>query len=343
MKIMTKNIVFLSLCTFLVSNSFAKESTERSKKAYNHELSFLLGDSENGFDQGLDRSLAYQLQYMYKGFDFPIKPEVAFIYSNNIPTYYSREKESYSSLLVNGVYEIEYIDLLTPYVKAGLGYRHSSDTDKHSQNDILFNAGAGLKMNFNPQWALKAEVQANFSNERDNLLAMIGVSYSFGERPQKQVEVAPIVEQEAAPEIAPEPVKPVVVEKASKAVVIAPIPIVIAKEPVQDLHIRFKFNSAELTPSSKESLKQYAESIETDDKSSINIVGNTDSIGKESYNLKLSVERANAVKFELVKNSVPAGLITIEGDGESNPVADNTTAEGREKNRRASIFFSEGE
>ena len=341
MKATTKNVLFLSLFSFLLTDSFAKESAEVPKKEYNHEISFLLGDSENGYDEGLDRSLGYLLQYMYKGFDFPIKPEVAFVYSNNIPIYYSTDKASYSSLLVNGVYEIKYVDILTPYAKAGLGYRHSSDTTKYAKDHLLFNAGAGLKLKLSRQWALKAELQANFSNERDNILAMVGLSYQFGEKEKQHIKEAPVIVQEATPIEVPEAVaeEPVV----TKAVVIAPVPILISKDPVKDLHIQFMFNSAALTASSIESLKQYAESINTDEKSSIHIIGNTDSVGKKSYNLKLSVRRAQAVKHELVKNSIAAERITVEGDGEENPIADNSTAEGREQNRRATIIFSESD
>ena len=339
---MIKILLTSSIFAYLLSTTLSAQDINNTKTTYNHEASFLIGDSENGYDQGLDRSIAYELQYMYKGFDFPIKPEVALVYSNNIPIYNSKDKASYSSLLLNGVYEIDYIDLLTPYVKAGLGYRHSSDTTKYAKNHLLFNTGAGLKMNFNPRWAIKAEIQANFSNERDNILAMFGVSYQFGEKLKNRVEKAPpAVVQEVAPAKEPEPVKPVVTEKVSKTIVVAPIPIIIAKEPVEELDIQFKFNSAELTPKSKETLKKYADTIETNNRSTIKIIGNTDSIGKESYNLNLSVQRANAVKQELVKNSVPAKLISIEGDGDKNPIADNATAEGREKNRRVSITFGE--
>ncbi len=181
---MTKTFLVSALFACILPSILPAQDTNSTKVLYDHEVSILVGDSENGYDQGLDRSIAYEIQYMYKGFNFPIKPEFAFVYSNNIPIYYSQEKASYSSLLLNAVYEIEYIDLLSPYVKAGLGYRHSIDTTTYAKDHLLFNTGGGLKMRLDAQWILKAEIQANFSNQRDNLLAMIGLSYEFGEKLQ---------------------------------------------------------------------------------------------------------------------------------------------------------------
>ena len=66
-------------------------------------------------------------------------------------------------------------------------------------------------------------------------------------------------------------------------------------------------------------------------------VGHTDSIGTEAYNLALSKRRADAVKQYLVSKGIEANRIYTEGKGESQPVADNRTAEGRQKNRRVEV------
>ena len=337
---MTKSIIITSLISFLAINAFATDIKEGLPLKYNHEISFLLGDSENGFEQGLDRSLAFDLQYMYKGFDYPVKPEVAIIYSGNIPTYFSQERFQYSALQLNGVYEIKYIDLLTPYVKAGLGYQYFSETNPYAKSQGFLNAGAGLKMHLSPRWALRAEVDYNLGLEQNNLLALVGASYAFGERAPVVVEKEPVQEvpvvQEVVPVVEPEIVKPT----PTKAILIAPIPVIVA---IDDLDIEFKFDSAELTNASKASLKNYAEKVKSDDKTTIHIVGNTDNIGDPRYNLKLSKQRAEAVKHELVINGIPADLITTEGVGEANPITDNKTKSGRKKNRRATITISEGQ
>jgi OOP family OmpA-OmpF porin len=71
----------------------------------------------------------------------------------------------------------------------------------------------------------------------------------------------------------------------------------------------------------------------------VQIVGHTDSIGTTSYNEQLSVRRADSVKDYLVKRGVDPSKITILGMGERSPAADNTTPDGRAKNRRVVIML----
>lgn len=66
-------------------------------------------------------------------------------------------------------------------------------------------------------------------------------------------------------------------------------------------------------------------------------MGHTDSVGPEEYNQRLSVRRAESVKAHLVGQGIEANRIYTEGKGESQPVADNSTKEGRAKNRRVEI------
>ena len=62
-----------------------------------------------------------------------------------------------------------------------------------------------------------------------------------------------------------------------------------------------------------------------------------DRLGSTKYNQKLSMRRAEAVKAYIVSKGVDASRVYTEGKGESQPVADNKTAEGRAKNRRVEI------
>lgn len=70
---------------------------------------------------------------------------------------------------------------------------------------------------------------------------------------------------------------------------------------------------------------------------SIEIVGHTDSSGTDAYNQNLSERRAASVKDYLIGQGVDAGVISTSGMGESQPVADNSTKEGRAQNRRVEI------
>ncbi len=98
----------------------------------------------------------------------------------------------------------------------------------------------------------------------------------------------------------------------------------------------FDFDSAELKPEMKAALEELAERIKASPgHEKITIIGHTDSIGPEEYNLKLSERRAEAAAEYL--RSLGIDDITTEGRGESEPIADNSTREGRAKNRRIEI------
>ena len=67
------------------------------------------------------------------------------------------------------------------------------------------------------------------------------------------------------------------------------------------------------------------------------IEGYTDSTGGDELNRKLSQDRADAVRGYLAEQGLPTVSVTAQGFGKSEPVADNTTAAGRQKNRRVEI------
>jgi OOP family OmpA-OmpF porin len=100
--------------------------------------------------------------------------------------------------------------------------------------------------------------------------------------------------------------------------------------------INFKFNKAEVTTESYPALDEIGEILVKWPELKVEIGGHTDSKGSESYNMKLSGERADAVKAYLVKKfpSLNTGNLTTKGYGEGSPVATNDTEEGRASNRR---------
>jgi OOP family OmpA-OmpF porin len=69
----------------------------------------------------------------------------------------------------------------------------------------------------------------------------------------------------------------------------------------------------------------------------IDVIGHTDSDGSEEYNQALSIRRAMSVKNFMVSEGIDAGIIDVIGKGESSPIADNKTREGRALNRRVEI------
>ena len=99
----------------------------------------------------------------------------------------------------------------------------------------------------------------------------------------------------------------------------------------------FDFDKSVLKPAAISSLNSLAGKVKSLTLEVIVAVGHTDSIGTDAYNQKLSIRRAEAVKKYLVSQGIEAKRIYVEGKGESQPVADNKTAEGRAKNRRVQI------
>ncbi len=151
-------------------------------------------------------------------------------------------------------------------------------------------------------------------------------------------------ENKAAPEAAtaqrtsPEPVAEPVANKSAEttqaaAVVAAPA---IAKVSLTT-DTSFGFDKASLQPEGKQRLKKLQSELQNAKVDSIIATGHTDSTGKASYNQKLSIRRAQAVKDYLVSLGLPAERIFIEGKGATQPVASNKTSEGRARNRRVDV------
>jgi len=102
--------------------------------------------------------------------------------------------------------------------------------------------------------------------------------------------------------------------------------------------ILFAFDHAELRPEAYAVLAPLATSLTSDD-APIDIAGHTDSLGSEAYNQSLSQRRAAAVSRFLTAQGVSATRLRVHGHGESQPVADNATEQGRARNRRVEIRF----
>lgn len=104
--------------------------------------------------------------------------------------------------------------------------------------------------------------------------------------------------------------------------------------------ILFGFNKTELSATSKESLLKFAASLKETPETDVTIYGHTDNVGSHDVNLKLSKQRAEKVADFLVANGVDRNRLTTEGKAYDEPVADNSTAEGRAQNRRVEIYIT---
>jgi OOP family OmpA-OmpF porin len=103
------------------------------------------------------------------------------------------------------------------------------------------------------------------------------------------------------------------------------------------VRVHFAFDSAELTPEARELLDGVAARLNELQFVGGEVAGHTDSIGDEAFNMGLSKRRAQAVLDYLESKGVAPGRMTAVGYGESKPIADNATEEGRALNRRVVI------
>jgi len=105
--------------------------------------------------------------------------------------------------------------------------------------------------------------------------------------------------------------------------------------------VNFAFDSDELTADSETKLDEAVATLNANSLVNVKVVGHTDSIGSTSYNQGLSERRAAAVVEYLTNNGVSGSRLSSEGMGESQPIADNTTEEGRYQNRRVELVVVE--
>lgn len=103
--------------------------------------------------------------------------------------------------------------------------------------------------------------------------------------------------------------------------------------------VLFAFDSAQLTPAAQEQLVGLMDKLKNADVLSIKVVGHTDSQGTDAYNQALSERRASSVAAFLLEQGLAPDKLTSQGMGESQPVADNASEEGRAKNRRVELVI----
>jgi outer membrane protein OmpA-like peptidoglycan-associated protein len=105
--------------------------------------------------------------------------------------------------------------------------------------------------------------------------------------------------------------------------------------------ISFDTGRSEIQPNLRPILNQFAQGLNNQPNTEIRIVGHTDSTGSPAVNNPLSINRAASARDYLVSRGVEARRILIDGRGEREPIADNSTESGRARNRRIEIYLAE--
>lgn len=225
-----------------------------------------------------------------------------------------------------------------PYVK--LGYAHVNgrgDAYASAVGDNDAHLGVGVEYKFAPQWSVTGEWTnnsgKNAATQLDNDNLTLGINYYFEKPYVAPPPPAPVMKKEeprAEPKAAPAP---------------APAPkeawkVIMEEKPVRIEGANFDTASAKLKPTADAKLQQVVDFASKYPDADLGVTGHTDSVGKDAYNQKLSEKRAAAVKAYLVKKGVAADRITATGHGETMPIADNNTAEGRAANRRVEVRYT---
>lgn len=212
------------------------------------------------------------------------------------------------------------------YGRVGLGFMSNEadivDYNRDYSQHVAF--GLGVEYGFRNGFALRSELM---SLDTDAKYLNVGLLKRFGSSTSSA----------AAPVLAK--ALPVKAEQEQPADVPAPKevqPQQMMFRPVVSPFIYFEFDNAELSVESKSKLDSFAQAVGKNELR-LEVEGHSDWISAESYNMDLSVRRAEAVANYLVGRGVAQDRITTIGYGESRPVSTNATEEGRALNRRTEI------
>jgi len=100
------------------------------------------------------------------------------------------------------------------------------------------------------------------------------------------------------------------------------------------LLVFFDFGKSSLSPSSYPELNRAVRLMKAVPSMQVEIAGYTDNIGSDDVNMRLSQQRANAVRDYIIQQGIDSGRVSAKGYGKDSPIADNSTDEGRAENRR---------
>jgi len=331
---------------------------------YNYEVSAMGGGVSSNNAQELQDHSVYGAEMQFNDFGTVLKPELSVLYSNADYNGGRGDTNIFRTAL-NGVYEFEKSNAITPFVKLGAGYETMSNHQYDNHNSLFGDVGAGVKIALLDQLSLKLEaidmLKFNDFNWDNNLLFMAGLNFAFGEKAQPAAPVpAPVVVAPEAPKPEPKP------EPVAAVVAVAPAPVIAApidsdKDGVFDpqdkcpntptgfkvdkdgcpvkatLHLHFVSDSSKVDSTGRSEINGYSQFLKENPAYKVTVIGYTDSTASEEHNQKLSQRRAEAVKKILIEQGVAADRLSSMGEGEKSPIATNMTKEGRLENRRIEL------
>ena len=250
---------------------------------------------------------------------------------------------SYRGVSLDLITQVPFTERFSAYTRLGVAYMEAktqhtgtriaargTETEKGAAPKV----GLGLEYKFSEALALRAEYERtrlddNIRRKANVDLMSLGLVYKLG-RPV----AAPVV---YTPPPAPEPVAEAPAPMPAPMPAPAPAPVPTSEKVSFAAEALFDFNKSNVKPEGKAALDDLLAKLQGMNTEVMVTVGHTDSVGSDAYNQKLSMRRAEAVKAYIVSKGVDASRVYTEGKGESQPIADNSTAAGRAKNRRVTV------
>lgn len=332
----------------LLASALCASMLFASNSQYKYEVTPMLSGTYTEGNLGLDRSYANGGVSLGFNLDDSIfdQIELGILRTIGEVDYKNSTNETeITRIFSNVVKDYPITDNGSIYALIGAGVEIFSAEHNGNDNGVFGNYGVGYKYTFENDMALKFDLRHLISNGNDNnLLYTVGLAIPFGEKAQ------PV--KGAAPEAAPAPTPVVVKDSDSdgdgvvdrldkcpnteKNVLVDEVGCPIAV----NLKVLFDFDKATIKEAYTQKLNRFAEVLKTYPAVKTNLSAHTDSVGSDEYNMKLSQQRADAVKKALINLGISTERITSVGYGETRPVATNETAEGREQNRRVEATVS---
>ena len=241
----------------------------------------------------------------------------------------------------DAVVNIPFTEKFSLFVRAGANYADTRDSltgtgsfavanANPKKRDLNYKYGAGLQYDFTNSFGMRGEYERYRINEPiagrgDIDFASVGLLFRFGRHQHAPAANAP------EPYVAPAPA-PVVVE--TPAVVMVPVPAQ-TQQYCTLLDLTFDIDRDNIERDDKEKLKVVGTFLTKYPGTTAVIEGHTDNVGSPEHNMKLSLARAESVVTYLVNEvHIDRARLKAVGLGDTNPLADNATEEGKRQNRR---------
>lgn len=316
-------------------------------------------DVHNIFDAkhsvGMDRKAGANLSFGYQ-FDSPWAVEAMYQYAKPKRTG-TNDKMQVTYGHVDALYTLDMFkgSGWAPYLVSGIG-RMSYRTDGFNKWDTTLNTGVGVKYAFTPRFQFRMDGRYTLGTRHVDsgaalnmaVVFVLGKHYSQESKAQEPVVAEekpveePLVVAEETVEFVdtdgdgiPDHLDQCPDTKAGAKVDENGCYVFLTESHEFNLNVSFAVSSANINEDSKGDVEELAKFLNEYPNTNVTIEGHSDNTGAAAFNKQLSQKRADAVKQSLVEEyGINADRLSSVGYGIEQPIADNTTAEGRAKNRR---------